>query len=159
MIVGSRDNRPSDKLVVWMWEMQHLMCNVMWVSIELFSHLLGHSSVMCHFHSSFVCACFWSPAPQRNFEIAFKMFDLNGDGEVDLEEFEQVCLGATTWIEKACHTLAHKRQENSESTDLLAGLLTHLSPVKVMRSFKLLIVRRKESFQQKLFYVQVNKIL
>ncbi|XP_053189088.1 calcium uptake protein 1, mitochondrial [Scomber japonicus] len=28
--------------------------------------------------------------PQRNFEIAFKMFDLNGDGEVDLEEFEQV---------------------------------------------------------------------
>lgn len=32
------------------------------------------------------------PAPQRNFEIAFKMFDLNGDGEVDLEEFEQVGL-------------------------------------------------------------------
>nr|XP_014341263.1 PREDICTED: calcium uptake protein 1, mitochondrial isoform X10 [Latimeria chalumnae] len=28
--------------------------------------------------------------PQRNFEIAFKMFDLNGDGEVDMEEFEQV---------------------------------------------------------------------
>ncbi|XP_032464183.1 calcium uptake protein 1, mitochondrial isoform X2 [Phocoena sinus] len=27
--------------------------------------------------------------PQRNFEIAFKMFDLNGDGEVDMEEFEQ----------------------------------------------------------------------
>ncbi|KAJ7426915.1 calcium uptake protein 1 [Willisornis vidua] len=24
--------------------------------------------------------------PQRNFEIAFKMFDLNGDGEVDMEE-------------------------------------------------------------------------
>lgn len=34
-----------------------------------------------------VCLC---PAPQRNFEIAFKMFDLNGDGEVDLEEFDQV---------------------------------------------------------------------
>nr|XP_044612781.1 calcium uptake protein 1, mitochondrial isoform X4 [Equus asinus] len=28
--------------------------------------------------------------PQRNFEIAFKMFDLNGDGEVDMDEFEQV---------------------------------------------------------------------
>ncbi|XP_070346013.1 calcium uptake protein 1, mitochondrial isoform X4 [Equus asinus] len=27
--------------------------------------------------------------PQRNFEIAFKMFDLNGDGEVDMDEFEQ----------------------------------------------------------------------
>ncbi|KTG42753.1 hypothetical protein cypCar_00017401 [Cyprinus carpio] len=31
--------------------------------------------------------------PQRNFEIAFKMFDLNGDGEVDLEEFEQTSMG------------------------------------------------------------------
>ncbi|GAB5578467.1 calcium uptake protein 1 [Prionailurus iriomotensis] len=31
-----------------------------------------------------------SGSPQRNFEIAFKMFDLNGDGEVDMEEFEQV---------------------------------------------------------------------
>nr|XP_035970013.1 calcium uptake protein 1, mitochondrial-like isoform X2 [Halichoerus grypus] len=32
--------------------------------------------------------------PQRNFEIAFKMFDLNGDGEVDMEEFEQAsCSG------------------------------------------------------------------
>jgi len=28
--------------------------------------------------------------PQRNFEIAFQMFDLNGDGEVDIEEFQQV---------------------------------------------------------------------
>lgn len=39
------------------------------------------------------CFCvLWCPAPQRNFEIAFKMFDLNGDGEVDLEEFDQVRL-------------------------------------------------------------------
>ncbi|NXV11660.1 MICU1 protein, partial [Cepphus grylle] len=30
--------------------------------------------------------------PQRNFEIAFKMFDLNGDGEVDMEEFEQASI-------------------------------------------------------------------
>ena len=35
----------------------------------------------------FIVVCL---APQRNFEIAFKMFDLNGDGEVDMEEFEQV---------------------------------------------------------------------
>ena len=26
----------------------------------------------------------------RQFEIAFRMFDLNGDGDVDAEEFEQV---------------------------------------------------------------------
>ena len=27
---------------------------------------------------------------RRQFEIAFRMFDLNGDGDVDAEEFEQV---------------------------------------------------------------------
>lgn len=43
--------------------------------------------------SDFVCLC---AAPQRNFEIAFKMFDLNGDGEVDLEEFDQVRLWSLT---------------------------------------------------------------
>ena len=26
----------------------------------------------------------------KNFELAFKMFDLNGDGEVEFEEFEMV---------------------------------------------------------------------
>ena len=29
-------------------------------------------------------------APPRMFEIAFKMFDLNGDGNVEFEEFEKV---------------------------------------------------------------------
>ena len=29
-------------------------------------------------------------APPRMFEIAFKMFDLNGDGDVEFEEFERV---------------------------------------------------------------------
>ena len=29
-------------------------------------------------------------APSHHFEIAFKMFDLNGDGEVDVDEFEKV---------------------------------------------------------------------
>ena len=27
---------------------------------------------------------------RRQFEIAFRMFDLNGDGDVDAEEFEKV---------------------------------------------------------------------
>ncbi|XP_063047480.1 calcium uptake protein 1, mitochondrial [Engraulis encrasicolus] len=40
--------------------------------------------------SDYIFLIFFLSTPQRNFEIAFKMFDLNGDGEVDLEEFEQV---------------------------------------------------------------------
>ena len=31
-----------------------------------------------------------STAPPRMFEIAFKMFDLNGDGNVEYDEFEKV---------------------------------------------------------------------
>jgi len=33
---------------------------------------------------------FVSIAPKRNFALAFKMFDLNGDGEVDYQEFQKV---------------------------------------------------------------------
>ena len=41
---------------------------------------LDSSTVLC-----------WSvAAPPRMFEIAFKMFDLNGDGDVEYEEFEKV---------------------------------------------------------------------
>ena len=29
-------------------------------------------------------------APPRNFQIAFRMFDLNGDGNLDLDEFNKV---------------------------------------------------------------------
>lgn len=36
-----------------------------------------------------VSFCF-IPASRRHFEIAFRMFDLNGDGDVDSEEFEKV---------------------------------------------------------------------
>lgn len=33
---------------------------------------------------------FFMLASKRHFEIAFRMFDLNGDGDVDVEEFEKV---------------------------------------------------------------------
>ena len=33
---------------------------------------------------------FFPLAPPRMFEIAFKMFDLNGDGDVEYDEFEKV---------------------------------------------------------------------
>lgn len=36
------------------------------------------------------CFLFSTTASRRHFEIAFQMFDLNGDGDVDCEEFEKV---------------------------------------------------------------------
>lgn len=33
---------------------------------------------------------FYSTASRRHFEIAFRMFDFNGDGDVDSEEFGKV---------------------------------------------------------------------
>lgn len=42
--------------------------------------------------SLFNTMCSIFAAPPRNFEIAFRMFDINGDGEVDQEEFARVRL-------------------------------------------------------------------
>lgn len=41
-----------------------------------------------HKFVQFCSICF--SASRRHFEIAFKMFDLNGDGDVDSSEFEEV---------------------------------------------------------------------
>lgn len=35
---------------------------------------------------------FFFLAPPRNFQIGFRMFDFNGDGEVDIDEFRKVRL-------------------------------------------------------------------
>ncbi|XP_032805892.1 calcium uptake protein 1, mitochondrial isoform X2 [Petromyzon marinus] len=51
-------------------------------------HVLGECGLISF--SDYIFLTTVLSTPQRNFEIAFKMFDLNGDGEVDLEEFERV---------------------------------------------------------------------
>ena len=50
---------------------------------------------------------------RRQFEIAFRMFDLNGDGDVDAEEFEQVqsIIRQSTSVGKK-----HKDHANTGST-------------------------------------------
>ena len=48
------------------------------------------------FYNTFFTSCrprlypVWISSHRRQFELAFRMFDLNGDGDVDAEEFEQV---------------------------------------------------------------------
>jgi len=46
-------------------------------------------------------------APPRMFEIAFKMFDLNGDGEVEYEEFEKVCCWWLVDVDHSIHVLVN----------------------------------------------------
>lgn len=61
------------------------------IFLNLYLFFLLSFSIFVNWSLIFIVFLFFSfnVAPQRNFEIAFKMFDLNGDGEVDMEEFEQ----------------------------------------------------------------------
>ncbi|XP_039257817.2 calcium uptake protein 1, mitochondrial-like isoform X1 [Styela clava] len=50
--------------------------------------------------------------PARNFEIAFRMFDLNGDGEVDVNEFQQVTNSARSQTSMGMRHRDHKNTGN-----------------------------------------------
>lgn len=50
--------------------------------------------------------------PQRNFEIAFRMFDLNGDGHVDVDEFYQVTTTARSQTTVGMRHRDHKNTGN-----------------------------------------------
>jgi len=60
---------------------------------------------------------------RRHFQIAFKMFDLNGDGNVDADEFEKV----TDLMKQQSSTGARHRDHgsNSSSSNINSGLKTY----------------------------------
>ncbi|NWW74352.1 MICU1 protein, partial [Climacteris rufus] len=57
--------------------------------------------------------------PQRNFEIAFKMFDLNGDGEVDMEEFEQASGTISASIIRSQTSMGMRHRDRSTTGNTL----------------------------------------
>lgn len=59
--------------------------------------------------------------PERHFEIAFRLFDLNGDGEVQVDEFQQV-----TDVIRA-QTATGKRHRDRTTTGNVIGKIPHSS--------------------------------
>lgn len=62
-------------------------------------------------------------ASRRHFEIAFRMFDLNGDGDVDCEEFEKV---ATLIRHQTSIGSRHRDHANTGNTFKVSLLKFHL---------------------------------
>lgn len=63
---------------------------------------------------------FFVLASKRHFEIAFRMFDLNGDGDVDVEEFEKV---ATLIRQQTSIGSRHRDHANTGNTFKVGQLL------------------------------------
>jgi len=73
-------------------------------------HALGECGFISFSDYLFLLTVLSTPA--RNFEIAFQMFDLNGDGDVDVEEFQQVTNTARSQTSIGMRHRDHKNTGN-----------------------------------------------
>lgn len=65
-------------------------------------------------------------ASKRHFEIAFRMFDLNGDGDVDCEEFEKVATLIRHQTSIGSRHRDHANTGNTFKVFVLNKLIFHL---------------------------------
>jgi len=73
-------------------------------------HALGECGFISFSDYLFLLTVLSTPA--RNFEMAFQMFDLNGDGDVDVEEFQQVTNTARSQTSIGMRHRDHKNTGN-----------------------------------------------
>lgn len=99
--------------------------------------------------------------PSRNFEIAFRMFDLNGDGEVDISEFEQVTNSIRSQTSMGMRHRDHKTTGNvvkslKESNSAITSYLFGSTP----RSTKLTaakFIKFQVKLQEDILRLEFNK--
>ncbi|KAL5457760.1 hypothetical protein EMCRGX_G035052 [Ephydatia muelleri] len=100
------DNYKTMKIESWMKEQQRSSSVL---SSDGILSRMGHYGLISYFDFLFLLTIL--ATPMRNFELAFKMFDLNGDGEVELKEFEKV---KATLVSSTGHAAAGVKSKNPQ---------------------------------------------
>ena len=101
--------------------------------------------------------CFpFHPASHRHFEIAFQMFDLNGDGDVDAEEFAQV---DALIRHNTSFGMRHRDHSATGSTFKVGSVRSSCGPARTSTARSLSLLRRSVLFVDSVLLQGMNSAL